>query len=270
MVNFQKIDRNAIRGNWIGSDGTTATEVAGWHPDTNKILITGFESDGSSWQLDCPKVDKSGFSGHAIFREGDGAKQEGTFTLTLKSGDSAVTHFEGKDEKGESVTIDARFERVGSPSTPEEFHEFASLMSGRWSGDVTLIADWPGQNKKAGEKIIAYAHRNWASDQKAIVSSDNGGTACANELWHYDPVSKQIKISRIGSGGTRLEVTIWKETSEKWGWTTLGGLADGKKLTGTGHWVFKDQGKTAILQGDTTLAGKPLPKLKDVYTRLDQ
>ena len=41
-------------------------------------------------------------------------------------------------------------------STPKEFQEFGELMVGRWSADITLIADWPGMKKEAGEKLIGY------------------------------------------------------------------------------------------------------------------
>ena len=83
-VTFEAIDKNSIRGNWRGSNGETATEVAGWHIASEKIVIAGYESDGSYWHLDCPNVDESGFSGQAIFGERDGTQSKGGFKLTLK------------------------------------------------------------------------------------------------------------------------------------------------------------------------------------------
>lgn len=269
-VTFDVIDQNAVRGSWAGSNGETGTEVVGWHPATKKIVVTGFESDGSYWQIEGTDVTTTSFSGHMVNGERDGTQNEGTFTITIKNTDLATTLFEGKDQNGEPVTIKGKFERLGKTATVEDFKEFGSLMVGRWSGDVTLIADWPGQKKKVGDKIISYATRRWVSDGHAIVATTHAGTAIGNEFWTFDPASKQIKISRTDSGGTFLDVTIWKETSTKWGWSIGGGQLDGKKLGGTGHWIFSGNGSTAVLQGDVTLDGEPLPKLKDTLTRLNE
>ena len=141
-VTFEAIDKNSIRGNWRGSNGETATEVAGWHIASEKIVIAGYESDGSYWHLDCPNVDESGFSGQAIFGERDGTQSKGGFKLTLKNEDVMVTHFEGKDQDGKAVKIDARFKRIDTTSTPEDFREFGKLMVGRWSSDITLITGY--------------------------------------------------------------------------------------------------------------------------------
>lgn len=268
-VTFEAIDKNSIRGNWRGSKGETASEVAGWHGASQKIVIAGYESDGSYWHLDCPNVSKSGFSGKAIFGDRDGTQSTGEFKLTLKSEDVMVTHFAGTDQDGKAVTIDARFERIDTTSSPEDFREFGKLMVGRWSSDITLIAPWPGQDKKAGEKITGYANRRWVSDRRAVVATTTGGSAIGNEFWTYDPENKHIKLYRTDSGGTHIQVTVWKETPSRWAWKVAGGQLDGQQLSGTGHWIFQDNNRTAILQGDVSLGGKPLPKLKDLHTRLD-
>ena len=67
------------------------------------------------------------------------------------------------------------------------------------------------------------------------------------------------------------QAVVWKESAGKWGFKlTGGGLADGRKNGGTGRLLFTDGGKTYIVEGNTTLDGKPLLKLRDVYTRLDR
>ena len=53
-----------------------------------------------------------------------------------------VTHSEGKDQDGKAVKIDARFKRIDTTSTPEDFREFGKLMVGRWSSDITLITGY--------------------------------------------------------------------------------------------------------------------------------
>lgn len=154
-------------------------------------------------------------------------------------------------------------------STPEEFQEFGSLVVGRWSGDITLIADWPGMKKKAGEKLINYMTVQWVADGKSFIATTVGGETTNFSLWFYDPIAKQIQVSTPDSAGGTLHAVIWKVSRGKWGFkVTGGGLADGRKSGGEGHILFEDDGNTQILEGDMTLGGAPLPKLRDVYTRL--
>ena len=156
-------------------------------------------------------------------------------------------------------------------STPEEFQEFGELNVGRWSGDVTLIADWPGMKKKAGEKLIAYSTVRWIADRKGFIWESVGGEITGFELWLYDPIAKRIRWRGLDSEGGYIEAVVWKVSATKWGVNVIGGgLADGRKHGGEGHLLFKDGGKTLIYEGSMTLGGKKLPKLRDVYTRLDK
>ena len=125
-------------------------------------------------------------------------------------------------------------------STPEEFQEFGSLMVGRCSADITLIADWPGMKKKAGEKLVGYRDTRWVADGKGFISTSVGGETTGFDLWVYDPIAKQIQLSGIGSAGGSLRAVVWKESADKWGFKiTGGGLADGRKCGGEGHFLFK-------------------------------
>ena len=157
-------------------------------------------------------------------------------------------------------------------STAEEFQELGKLRVGRWTSEVTLIADWPGLKKKAGEKLVVYGTVSWAADQKAMTGTGVGGENTGIFLSGYDAASKQIILRNFGSAGGNHEMVIWKESPTKWAWkVTGGGLPDGKKFGGTGHWIFSDDGKTLNIRGDVTIDGKPAPlKLDDVHTRLDK
>jgi hypothetical protein len=156
-------------------------------------------------------------------------------------------------------------------STPEQFQECGKLVIGRWSGDVTLIADWPGMKKKAGEKLINYRSAHWVADGKVFIDTTVGGETTGTALWIYEPVTKQIVLRVIDSAGVTIEAVVWKESSSKWGFKiTGGGLADGRKEEGAGHFLFKDGGQSYVVEGDITLGGQALPKLSDTYTRLDK
>ena len=156
-------------------------------------------------------------------------------------------------------------------STPEEFQEFGNLMVGRWSGDVTLIADWPGMKKKAGEKLIIYRTSRWVADGKGFIDTSVGGETTDFALWLYEPISRRILLRTVSSEGGGLQAVLWKESATKWPFKiTGGGLADGRKQGGEGHFRFEDAGHTLVGEGNLTLGGKALPKLHDVYTRLDK
>ena len=95
-------------------------------------------------------------------------------------------------------------------STPEEFQEFGNLLVGRWSGDITLIADWPGMKKKAGEKFIGYDTVRSVADGKGFVSTSVGGETAGFALWLYEPTSKRILLRTVDSEGGSFQAVVWK------------------------------------------------------------
>lgn len=156
-------------------------------------------------------------------------------------------------------------------SSFEDFKQFGELVSGRWAGDITLIADWPGQEKKQGEKITGYATYKFIADGKGIEWDDVGGTTTGKTLITYDASTKYIKAFHVGSDGGNWQTVIWKKSPTEWGWKLVsGGLVDGRKLGGEGSWLFKDGGKTHIIHGKVSLDGEGLPELHDVYTRVNK
>ena len=163
---------------------------------------------------------------------------------------------------------DARAEET----TAEDFQAFGDLWVGRWTSEVTLIADWPGLSKKAGEKMVVYGNHAWAADRKAIIDTGVGGETTGISLWGFDPAAKRIFARNVGSAGGSFELTVTKETDTKWNWEVVaGGLPDGKKFGGTGYYLFEDDGRTLHIVGDVTIDGKPTPKkLNDKHVRLDK
>lgn len=154
-------------------------------------------------------------------------------------------------------------------STPDEFREFGKLLVGRWAGDITLIADWPGQEKKQGEEIVGYSTYSLIADGMGIEWESVAGTTAAKTLIVYDASTKNIKAFNVGTDGGHWQTVIWKKSDDEWAWKLVaGGLVDGRELRGEGSWIFENDGRTHRVQGDVTLAGEALPELNDKYTRV--
>ena len=63
---------------------------------------------------------------------------------------------------------------VAQETSEEEFKAYQSAMEGRWVGEVTWIADWPGVGKK-GDKVTGYSAMRAAADGHALVGQFYGG-----------------------------------------------------------------------------------------------
>ena len=53
------------------------------------------------------------------------------------------------------VALMPTFVVADETSTPAEFRELAELCVGRWAGDITFIADWPGEKLGRGSEVLA-------------------------------------------------------------------------------------------------------------------
>jgi hypothetical protein len=154
-------------------------------------------------------------------------------------------------------------------STFEEFQEMGELAVGRWVGDIKFIADWPGEDLGKGDRVVGYVRYEWLVDKKAFRSIGSVGNNSNTGLFVWDPVAKQIKLLNVSTRGGMLEAVLWKKAENVYGWRmTGGGLADGRAHSGTGEWVFSEDGRTMTLQGQTMLAGEKNDPLKDVYKKL--
>ncbi|MCR4412742.1 MAG: hypothetical protein NUV77_09995 [Thermoguttaceae bacterium] len=143
--------------------------------------------------------------------------------------------------------------------------EFGELMVGRWIGDVTLIADWPGIGKK-GEKVVSHMSVRWIADRRGLEDESFGGQGTGKSIYFWDPASKRIRVYAIDSGGTTADYQVWRQDG-KWVFRGGGCLADGTKYEGQGEMVFKDGGNTLVYEGTFTVNGKKAIDLHDVYKR---
>ena len=76
-------------------------------------------------------------------------------------------------------------------SSREEFKAFCEMLRGRWVGDVTWVADWPGFGKR-GEKVTAYWTAQLTEDGNLLVGKFLGGDGSESSIIYYHPGKKQI------------------------------------------------------------------------------
>ena len=161
-------------------------------------------------------------------------------------------------------------ETVAQETTAEDFKAFGDLWVGRWTADITLIADWPWTDKKAGDKVTVHQIHAWAADRKAIIDT-NMGEETSTSLWGYDPYTKHIFAKFVSSAGMVFELSVAKETDSKWIWKVVSGGVGDSKLGGKGYYDFEDGGRILHIVGDVNIDGVATPKKLDhTYHRLDK
>jgi hypothetical protein len=152
-------------------------------------------------------------------------------------------------------------------STPEQFQEYGDQFAGRWVADITLIADWPGLSKKQGERVTGHWDTRWLANRHIVEGEGHTLEEISRGIAFWDPASKQIKFLDVNSAGTVAEAILWKADGQ-WRWKYTAAQRDGKRITGTGGFVFSDGGNTYAIQGTLHMDGKELPKLNDIYKRV--
>lgn len=153
-------------------------------------------------------------------------------------------------------------------SVPEIFKEYCQLMTGRWVGEVTWDADWPGMGKR-GEKATAYGEIKPAEDGHALVGRFFGGAGSWTWTAVYDAGSRHIRSTGIDSGGTTWSVVFQKKDG-KWLLTETGSMADGTKYEGKYTMTISDNGNVRSVSGTTTIPGKKADTLNNVYRRVSK
>ena len=118
----------------------------------------------------------------------------------------------------------------GQTATRAEFEEYCKVWEGRWIGDVTWIADWPGLGKK-GDKVTCYWEGRITADGNALSAVFYGGTGRSTGITYFDPGTKQIKGLVVTSGGTIFNLIFFKKDG-KWQQHVTGNLPDGSKKLG--------------------------------------
>jgi len=153
-------------------------------------------------------------------------------------------------------------------STREDFRELCQLVQGRWVGDVTWVADWPGFGKR-GEKVTAYTENKIAEDGNALISRFYGGDGSSTGLIVFDAGAEQIKSFGVSSGGGVGQSIMYKKGG-KWVDEGTGSNPDGTKTRGTATLTITDNGNTHTWTGPTWVGEKRVDDAKDVFRRVSK
>ena len=151
----------------------------------------------------------------------------------------------------------------------EDFVEWGDRLEGRWVGKVTLIADWPGLDKKKGETVIGHVSRRWAADRRVIEESSFLANEEGRTMHYWDAAANQIKLVSVSSGGTTWVGSIGRDGDDKWPWTAEGTLPDGTKMEASGCDTLTRGGRQ-VVDGIVFSGDEKLPKLHDVYERVSK
>ncbi|MGI6418826.1 MAG: hypothetical protein ACOX1P_24525, partial [Thermoguttaceae bacterium] len=138
-------------------------------------------------------------------------------------------------------------------STREDFKEYCRLLQGRWVGDVTWVADWPGFGKK-GEKVTAYCETKIVEDGNVMIQRFFGGPGSGTGLYAYDATVKQIRLMWADSAGAMSQGIVFKKEG-KWCEKASGSLADGTKTQGVSILTITGNGKTFTWTGTGSVGG---------------
>ena len=271
-------ERGVIRQKGDESLKFSGSGIASYDPSADEFVEVIHYSDGNNVtnRFSIP----SGATGDLLVIGGQSkVKQDGT-----KTTGKIRWSFDGKDAQSysviggdEPIKLELRRDksevarRDGIESTHAEFEQFGELLTGRWVGDITLVYDWPGEDKGNGDKVTSYESFTWIADKKGIEWEHFGGNSTGKTMIVRDAPSNHIRAFNVGSSGGTWQTVIWKETDTKWGWEfTGGGLADGRAFTGAGHWIFSDDGNALTITGDMCVGSEKVDTFADVYRRVDK
>lgn len=151
-------------------------------------------------------------------------------------------------------------------STHEDFKQWGEAITGRWVGDITLIADWEWIGKNAGEKVVSYHTTKWVADGHALLAETFIGEGTRTELHFWDPSKRQIRLRAVTSSGQSWEAVVWKKNDNVWRWKLKGSLKDRTEQRCSGVVAFKEG--SYVVEGESTLGDKKLLPLRDVLKRV--
>ena len=155
-------------------------------------------------------------------------------------------------------------------STHQEFNEFAAAMIGSFRSDIRLIHDWPGHEKKKGDRISGTRVARPVADGSGFIATETAGAGVQTEVFRYNALTRKIECVGIANGGTTWNSIIWKGAPTRWNWKVKASLKDGTPIKGTGAWVIVDGGKQLdFVSNDIVIGDAPADRLHDRYYRVD-
>jgi hypothetical protein len=159
---------------------------------------------------------------------------------------------------------------VSGPVEQTPVQELGGVMVGRWIGDVTLIADWPGLGNR-GDKVVAYVTVDWIADGEAFEIEWFGGIGTSKEIFGWDAAEKKVRSLGVSSGGTTWR-TVWTKNGDHWSGKSKESLADGTRVAGSQITLApQESGKKLVFtnEGEGFVGDTKMDPLHDVYTRLN-
>jgi len=143
--------------------------------------------------------------------------------------------------------------------------DIGDLIVGKWTGEGTYSADYPGVGKK-GEKFTSTSTCRWTAGQAAITCEGRENTSTWTSLYWWDSGSKEIKVIGVNPGGNFDVGTIAKQGA-KLVWASAGSFADGRRVEYKYEVTFQDNGNTRVETGATILAGVR-NEFREIYKRV--
>ncbi|MHB8899641.1 MAG: hypothetical protein ACYC6Y_12915 [Thermoguttaceae bacterium] len=156
----------------------------------------------------------------------------------------------------------------GQESSQKDFQDYCKALQGRWVGDVTWVADFPGLGQK-GEKVTAYWEGRMSEDGSVLVGKFFGGNGSESSMTYFDAVEKKIKATAVDSGGTVTQILIYRKDGK---WTQKGqaSFRDGTVSKFTSVATISEDGKTWTWEGTGTVGDKPTADQHDVWRRVNK
>ena len=151
-------------------------------------------------------------------------------------------------------------------STPADFERFCELMEGRWVGEVTWVADWPGLGKR-GDKSVAFLSYTPTDDGKGMLVKFVGGTGSATGLAAYDAVDKKIRFNFVVSGGYYGNEVISVDGNQLT-ISGIGSLPNGRKHSPRVVRSFTDDGKSFTDSASGEIEGEPTDTVTQIFRKV--
>jgi hypothetical protein len=101
---------NAVVGRFTEGDEVVSIEVGGYRDDTKTMVVTGYSSRGTYWQLDL-KFKTDAPEGLHYGTLPDGRPFEGEFKATKKDENQFEWKMVGKTGDGQPLTLSGKYER---------------------------------------------------------------------------------------------------------------------------------------------------------------
>lgn len=153
-------------------------------------------------------------------------------------------------------------------SNRKDFQDLCLAMEGRWVGQLTCVADWPGFGKK-GETLNAHGEVTVTADGNALIDRFYAGNGSGVSLIVLDPAAKQIKVSYVNSGGG-VHQSVYYRDNGKWVYKASGSNPDGTRYESVSTITITENGNTQTWTGPLTVGGQKVGEQHDVWRRVSK